>query len=488
MADVLIRRDIWSLEDESRWHPITEAYARAVATMQERGPDDPTGWAYQAAIHGSDVADDFRDQCQHNSWFFLPWHRMYLHWFELTVRAALQSLDEVPDQVKDTWALPYWNYDRGGDTASLPAAFLEPTLPDGSTQNPLFIRQRNPNVNRGFPLPTGPLGITSAARALNEGFFSISPLPGETVGFGGPVTRWHHFGENGAIPGALESAPHNGVHGAVGGRGGFMSAFDTAPLDPVFWLHHANIDRLWTVWLQQEDRENPTDQNWTDFEFDFHDETGAPLKSRVSGVLDTTQLGYAYDEVAVPVAARQPAERRPSLPSQPSRDRPPELVGATEERVELSGRQAKVSVPVEAPTGPAQRLGAEEGPSRIYLNVEGIEGDENPGLSYGVFINLPDDEDVDAEPESHHVGNVSFFGIERARDVERDHPGGHGLRYAFDITDLVRQLRDEGRWDPEQVQVTFSPVRVQTPEGEPEAEAAEGEPTVRIGRVGIYAR
>lgn len=38
---------------------------------------------------------------------------------------------------------------------------------------------------------------------------------------------------------------HNGVHGWVGGT---MALITTAPADPVFWLHHAQIDRLWSIW------------------------------------------------------------------------------------------------------------------------------------------------------------------------------------------------------------------------------------------------
>src|SRR5262245_64724764 len=76
----LVRRDIWVLEEESGpWHPITEAYARAVGVMQARQPDEPTSWAYQAAVHGAPPGrprGQFVDQCQHNTWFFLSWHRM----------------------------------------------------------------------------------------------------------------------------------------------------------------------------------------------------------------------------------------------------------------------------------------------------------------------------------------------------------------------------------------------------------------------------
>jgi hypothetical protein len=121
----------------------------------------------------------------------------------------------------------------------------------------------------------------------------------------------------------------------------------------------------------------------------------------------------------------------------------------------------------------------------VYVNVEGVEADQNPGVVYGVCVNLPDDQDP-GTADQFHVGNLSFFGVELASDVKRDHRGGPGLRYAFDISGLVRQLRDEGRWDPAHVTVTFSPLS--EPEDEPEVEEGEGaaRPSVKIGRVGIY--
>ena len=136
------------------------------------------------------------------------------------------------------------------------------------------------------------------------------------------------------------------------------------------------------------------------------------------------------------------------------------------------------------PSGP--ELLTDEGvaePERVYVNVEGVEADQNPGVVYGVYVNLPDDQDPDTA-DRFQVGNLSFFGVELASDVERDHRGGPGLRYAFDITELVKRLREEDRWNPEQVTVTFSPLGA--PEDEPAAELTEGGPAVKIGRVGIY--
>lgn len=48
-----MRRDVWSLEATEPWDSVTLGYAKAVAEMQARPADDPTSWAYQAAIHGT---------------------------------------------------------------------------------------------------------------------------------------------------------------------------------------------------------------------------------------------------------------------------------------------------------------------------------------------------------------------------------------------------------------------------------------------------
>ena len=47
--------------------------------------------------------------------------------------------------------------------------------------------------------------------------------------------------------GDVESTPHNYVHVDIAGLMEQPPA--TAGQDPIFWLHHANIDRLWEVWL-----------------------------------------------------------------------------------------------------------------------------------------------------------------------------------------------------------------------------------------------
>jgi hypothetical protein len=153
MTDLYVRADVWDLAPND---PVITAYAGAVAAMQARNsnPSDPTSWAFQAAMHGlqnGSPPTPPANQCQHASWYFLPWHRMYLYYFERIVRAQV-----IADGGPATWALPYWNYDAGGDANKLPPAFRDPA-------SALYVAQRAPGFNDGTAgLPTGPNGITSA--------------------------------------------------------------------------------------------------------------------------------------------------------------------------------------------------------------------------------------------------------------------------------------------------------------------------------------
>jgi hypothetical protein len=43
--------------------------------------------------------------------------------------------------------------------------------------------------------------------------------------------------------------PHNQLHDVIGGQGGVMSDVSIAAFDPVFWLHHCNMDRHYYTWM-----------------------------------------------------------------------------------------------------------------------------------------------------------------------------------------------------------------------------------------------
>ena len=148
MAKVLTRKGVHALKGP--WHPVLRAYEQAIAVMRTRPARGATSLAYQAAVHGvgtptAPPPDKFRSQCRHQGWYFLPWHRMYLYYFERIVRAAVVEATGGPED----WALPYWNYGRNGRNATMPLPFRPPPVGLAALAMP-----RNPGINAGATIPS----------------------------------------------------------------------------------------------------------------------------------------------------------------------------------------------------------------------------------------------------------------------------------------------------------------------------------------------
>jgi tyrosinase len=335
---VRIRRDVAKLSSSD---PILVFYEKAIAVMQQGNRLDlSSSWRYQGAVHDypSDPntgriderpfpartndpnqatgdkfpsdANTFWATCEHGSWFFLSWHRMYLHFFEKIIMKIVANL---PDGPKD-WALPYWNVSTSDDSAKLPEPFRKP---DNIT-NHLFVRQRPDRINKGQDfLNVDRFGnIDPAKPDTNLRCLQAKSFRGVRPAFGGPA-RSFHFPDN---SGTLEMVPHNVVHNNFG-AGSFMFDPEKAALDPIFWLHHSNIDRLWEVWVQRQKQlsrltRNPKDadadpdsKTWldgngssTDGKFRFRDESGTDVTITSREVLDTRQppLSYEYEDISDP--------------------------------------------------------------------------------------------------------------------------------------------------------------------------------------------
>ncbi len=504
----LIRKDAWKLSAISTWEPTLLWYAKAVGDMSNRPATDPTSWRFQAGIHGYNKGTDplvgagavpkkstqtkFWNKCQHGSWFFLPWHRMYLGFFEQIVRATVVKLGGPAD-----WALPYWNYsDTSNPNArALPPAFRQPTLPGGSP-NPLFTMLgvnilRAPGVNAGnasvIPHKDVDLGC------LTKTFFS--PNTDTTVGnlgFGGPAMGLNHDGQ---IFGAksVENVPHNAIHVDVGGGtvDGWMINPDTAALDPIFWLHHCNIDRLWSVW----NRLSPSNTDpvapvnvagrkitWaTTIKFKFNNAAKKIVTMTPSQVIQTTTSPFTYDYAdAVSPAAVHTARTTSTRGIMKSRS---EMVGASTKKVSLTGSAQTATINIQEPSGPAKARGkaVAQPPlaGKTYLQIENVVSKKSH-TTYEVYVNLPGNPSS-ADYEEHYAGTMHLFGVRHASKRSAEH-AGNGLSFSLDITDLVENLKARNAWDGKKVQVTFAP---RSEAGEAKPAVAEHDP-IKIGSVRLY--
>jgi tyrosinase len=161
---------------------------------------------------------------------FLAWHRQYLLQFE-------RRLQEVDPDV----AIPYWNW------------IANPRLPAAINRSNLLRRWR---VRRQWQRDFLPTRAEVRAPNRRRKFAPFQRL--------------------------LEQV-HNNVHLAVGGE----MATAQSPADPIFWLHHANVDRLWAVWQQRNPRSRPRNRTERLQPPPLFDVT-------VSSVLNIRALDYRY--------------------------------------------------------------------------------------------------------------------------------------------------------------------------------------------------
>jgi tyrosinase len=399
------------------WHPDLDTYARGVALMQALDEDEvPDSWMWAANTHGIPPDTAPRpawSQCAHGSHFFLPWHRAYLAWFESTIRRLTGE---------DDWALPYWDYsDPDDDTVrTLPVEFtVETRTVDGEVvPNPLFVPGRSPD-----PIPADDVDLVATLAETRY----VRDVP--EVGFGGA--------DRGRFFGTVENLPHNFVHGDIGG---LMNRTTTAGRDPIFWVHHANIDRLWEVWRFLPESVALTDDGggsallvsqWRSAIFWFGDER-SPTTYAMAEVEDLASdaMGYEYETLQLPdVVATAVAEARTAALGEPGGgialdDEQPqwEPVGAS------FGLTSGEDRDVAFTAGP--RGLDDTPPSRLVLELAGVRATD-PHAAYVVEVRSS----PDAEP--HVAGRFSTFGLEGTPETEE-------RSYLVDASEVLPALSREG--------------------------------------------
>ena len=181
---------------------------------------------------------------------FLPWHRYFLHILEQALQVHVPGV-----------TIPYWDWtDPVGGTV-LVADFLGPNGDPGSgneVRQGYFAREAPATgVNLTASPPWWPPALTgwnlpaafgANAGALRRDLDPVGSLPG-TASLRNALDKatYHDFqrgieGGGGVVP---FHQMHNALHGWVGGQ---MGTLASSPFDPLFYLHHCNIDRLWAMW------------------------------------------------------------------------------------------------------------------------------------------------------------------------------------------------------------------------------------------------
>ncbi|SPN96684.1 related to Tyrosinase [Cephalotrichum gorgonifer] len=286
-----LRREIRDLE--ANFPDQFNLYILGLRALQARSKDDPTSYYQIAGIHGmpykvwnnaNGIQDfQFGGYCTHSSILFITWHRPYLALFEQALYSAIQEeAAKFPPELRSRYTeaaklvrLPYFDWAvrvrLGAD--SLPPSIASQTIrvvdTDGkqkSIDNPLYsfnISQVRPNtgdLTRGWQNRPRTVRHPDSRGNSRNGIIE-QELDNESASLRQEVsllllsyTDYDDFsnstwrrGTTGRPLTSLESV-HDDIHGRTGGSGGHMSSLDVSAMDPIFWLHHCNVDRLWNIW------------------------------------------------------------------------------------------------------------------------------------------------------------------------------------------------------------------------------------------------
>ena len=168
---------------------------------------------------------------------FLAWHRQYV-----------VQLERQLERLRPDVTIPYWDWTRDRE------------IPEALSSGALLRRF---GVIRGRDFDPSVLPTNRNINTLNAN------------------TTFRAF-----------QAELEGLHGLVHNAVGGTMATASSPADPLFWLHHSFVDRLWARWQaspQGAPPPNPNERLLPARAF------GSPLfGNRVSTVLDVEALGYEY--------------------------------------------------------------------------------------------------------------------------------------------------------------------------------------------------
>lgn len=213
---VRVRKNIRHLS-ETELNDLRRAFEGLYAISEQVIADD-RGYQWIAGVHGLPVPF----YCQHGNLNFVTWHRAYLYEFE-------KRLQEIVPSVM----LPYWDWTSAESLADgMPEAVTvdEYVDADGNTKpNPLKSAFSQVTDEQTQRFPDAPADLQFLVDGVNDAM---------------AATVFTDFSQ-------LLESPHGGLHVWVGGD---MGSVPTAAYDPIFWLHHCNVDRQWWQWQQA----NPT--------------------------------------------------------------------------------------------------------------------------------------------------------------------------------------------------------------------------------------
>ncbi|KAK6532025.1 hypothetical protein TWF694_003188 [Orbilia ellipsospora] len=263
---------------------LLNLYLLALSNMMNKPQSDVTSHYQVAGIHGRPYitwdgvsgGNNNGGYCTHADILFLSWHRPYLALYESLLLSEVNAIAKAyPAGSSDStkylaaaanFRIPYWDWASSPTLPDLIGSQPTVTVQDptkGSTNipNPLFAykyhftstsQQRSELPNAPFVtnkqtsrLEIGQLNaqLTNIGTNLKNRVYNLLTAYTDYVNFSNKGTTQTVNGQTDS----LESV-HDVIHATVGGNNGEMAYVDYAAHDPLFFLHHTNIDRIFAIW------------------------------------------------------------------------------------------------------------------------------------------------------------------------------------------------------------------------------------------------
>ncbi|KAF9621060.1 hypothetical protein IFM89_016084 [Coptis chinensis] len=405
-------------------------YNRALSIMKSLPYDDPRSFWRQADVHCVFCSGAYNQLHSnhllkiHRSWLFFPWHRMMLYFHERILGSLIGD---------DTFALPFWNWDNPKGML-IPDMYLNGSFYDSQRES-AHLPPQVADIN--FDYVERGLGPEDQIEA-NIAFMYHQMVSGakKTELFMGCPYK---AGEEGFCdgPGTIELAPHNALHTWVGNTQNpereNLGAFYSAAKDPVFYAHHANIDRLWDVWTGlRGNKAEINDPDWLDSYFYFYDEKSQNVRIKIRDVLDMTKLRYTYEPIDNPWLNARPM---PSVPPKIARH----ILKMRDSQNELQlskknlspnfgpeGVTLDTTIRARVPRPKTHRTKKEKAEEEEILVVYGIEIKKDMYVKFDVFVNAVDETIIG--PESREFAGT-FVNMRR------------GVRIVMNKNDVVTKRK-----------------------------------------------
>lgn len=399
-----VRKNANSVEAKSD----IEAMNKALMIMKQKDCSDPLSWYYQGAIHwipdsipnntlceSYHTTNDLKiawDNCTHSTSgkekiHFLVWHRLYIWHFEKIVRKLSGKKD---------FALPYWGYTNGNQKDKIMPLLMR------DSKSYLFEACRYDSLNLGYPI-NGEI-----ERALD-------------------LTKLMNYTDFKSFCYNINAAPHGAMHDYIGAGNdttgtlefknpitnsttntGLMGWVPTAGFDPIFWLHHSNIDRIWQQWTNSENGKMITLEELKSVEWPyvFFDENGKKVEYSMDEVIKIIyDMDYDFDDVAV----------NPKSELEIVKSSNPKIIAASSKNTKIASKKTNINI---------NRLSSIPNNTNFSrVNIEmSVSFDRVPKGIYEVYVNVPENEIL--HPSSKYfVGFMNFFGFEDKKQNEKCNNG-----------------------------------------------------------------